>query len=732
MKHPLAGDSLEKYIKVAEILKRDPKFHSTPMGQFESVILDPKQALLTEMQENTSLKENQKIKYKEGIDALDFSSTFIAHVSSSFEGKTQSAFILSKVRPLYFAMNQYTDDEAKSVQSIYISFKSLNDCISKLAHEDQRAMLELKYRPNNDSEYSYKVLGFLAHLIDDAEANFDPNSDRSWMDFYANREDRPAKVFFNSMEIANFKEKLAGSSKYCLFLDEYIQSSDSFSSIDSNFIRELAISAGLRCVVSNTSTSSVNIPRYDDNYTKNEINPYCIIINKLNPVNSAVVDWDKLRSEVLEKLPTCSAKEDFNDFFDNFLIEQVPFIRPGIMIKFAECLEHQKDLEFKSFSDFLSGVVKRLSGKIISQKLRKSDSWKCFGALDLISHHSFRKIRSRERSGRMFERKSFLTDYLYYLINPVEEKLLKFIIFIRPNRNENQFDFLNKTGAREEWGFDSLFMKADDFFTLLACLCVPYKVPIRSRMKRERRSNESSCYSFFSSEPSYYFVEREIENSIIHASHMKSAAEANVILDGRSGDSFMFDFVQNLIEDTSHRVSSEGISLKYDCETTLNFLQNVTVPFLFSDNFTTFPIFLQNLINKKLVNVEKLINTPHESWMDSNFAIKSGEVESKASLKVKNKIKKADNLAIQFILENALSNNNLMTLIVCNAVNKKNIENCDLNLFCLSQSVKLLRLTRESKTKNYTISDHFQDLIVEEPKLYAFIFEMDVINTERD
>lgn len=236
MKHPLAGDSLEKYIKVAEILKRDPKFHSTPMGQFESVILDPKQALLTEIQENTSLKESEKTKYKEGIDALDFSSTFIAHVSSSFEGKTQSAFILSKVRPLYFAMNQ-SNDEAKSVQSIYISFKSLNECISKLAHEDRIAMHESKNRPNNDSEYSYKVLGFLAHLIDDAEANFDPNSDRSWMDFYANREDRSAKVFFNSMKISKFKEKLAGSPKYCLFLDEYIQSSDSFSSIDSNFIR---------------------------------------------------------------------------------------------------------------------------------------------------------------------------------------------------------------------------------------------------------------------------------------------------------------------------------------------------------------------------------------------------------------------------------------------------------------------------------------------------------------
>lgn len=149
VKQPAARDSLADFIKIAGLLKHDRSFVSSPLGQFESVVLDPRKAFLKELGPSRN-RTPDEIDYMEALDDLQFSSTFIAHVSPSFEGKTQSAFVLSKVRPLYFALDQIKLSGRRSPQSVYLNFESLNIHISEYAETDLAYIKKVQKKKKNN------------------------------------------------------------------------------------------------------------------------------------------------------------------------------------------------------------------------------------------------------------------------------------------------------------------------------------------------------------------------------------------------------------------------------------------------------------------------------------------------------------------------------------------------------------------------------------------------------
>lgn len=642
---------------MADILKKDLQFSSTPLGKFESIVLDPVQAFLKEKEVDNpilypDMDDNTKLAYSTKLNTLEFSSAFIAHVSPSFEGKTQSAFVLSKVRPLYFAIDQVGKGTITTTQSVYLNFESLNSAIENYAEAD---LVTLKVPRNLESiekisetklslDHSYtpfKVLGFLAFLIDDAEANFNSDSKRAWMDFYANREEanRPAKILFYEMTIAQFKLKLLKSSKYCLFLDEFGKSAWMV------LLRNLARSVGLRCIVANTNTNIANITGRKGGSRGDGFTAWSILLNKLNPVNLEVaknlIDWTKMKRIVLEKFRAPQNRLAFEGFIDDIFTEQIAHIRPGIMIKLTDCLNNAKDRgELKSFSSFFNSVMVELFNEIISRKSKMiSTEQGCIGTIGLMTNIPY-VTSSVDNCENLFKRKMYLEDHLYYLINPADNRKSNLIaLFSQTEGGGGCLDYLARDGSIQKWTLEKTYFKAEDIFTILACLCITFENTISAMMAIANEKHHSSGNSTSAAKnPTAQSLdpdslEAAAAISVIYSSHIKSRFGADLIFDGRSGTVFMYNLVQNLISNIDHKIQT-GIILNYKSTSTKRFINNIQIPFLLPYNFPSesIPSILKNLHDRNIINIGTFTRTPNGDMIDGKFDFKHENVPCTAAV----------------------------------------------------------------------------------------------------
>lgn len=207
-------------------------------------------------------------------DSMDFSKAFVAVAAPSLEGKTQMAFVLEKVRPLYFTLGATYEGESQSTQKIYLNFEELNGYIEEFALEDVGAVLKqsrhninvvgksisndapilqrltAKNLKKKHGNLKLSTLGFLVHLVKDAKHNYDTqNIDfrPSWLKYHAERNN----FEFKPVAIDDIQKGFFDG--YCLFLDEFRGHNWAV------YIRNLARAVGLRCVVSNTNAEVANL-----------------------------------------------------------------------------------------------------------------------------------------------------------------------------------------------------------------------------------------------------------------------------------------------------------------------------------------------------------------------------------------------------------------------------------------------------------------------------------------
>ena len=163
----------------------------------------------------------RQVGLKDDDTTYDLSKAFITLAVPSLEGKTQLAFVLEKIRPLYFGFLDYYAHR-RDIQPIYLNFEYLNMCIYDSAEEDVKLITEntrpelhdllhtvpyLKhYRGNNyellritpeelknhQNHLKLSTLGLLVYLVNDAKANYDSldvSNRPSWLEYPASRKD---------------------------------------------------------------------------------------------------------------------------------------------------------------------------------------------------------------------------------------------------------------------------------------------------------------------------------------------------------------------------------------------------------------------------------------------------------------------------------------------------------------------------------------------------------------
>jgi hypothetical protein len=127
-------DSIKDYIIRAEDMVKDPNFKDSPIKKLEDLIKDPSNCLSGDY-------ANNFIRNPDNLPRnIEFERTFIALVAPSLCGKTQSAFAMREMFPLYFALNENAIKPTGKSQPIYANFDSLNRMIQELAIADIKAI----------------------------------------------------------------------------------------------------------------------------------------------------------------------------------------------------------------------------------------------------------------------------------------------------------------------------------------------------------------------------------------------------------------------------------------------------------------------------------------------------------------------------------------------------------------------------------------------------------------
>lgn len=108
------------------------------MDTLEKVIIDPLSAIRNTLSVPSvpqDLSDNHLIKF------------FVALVAPSLAGKTQSAFVMNFVKPLYFSFDPKNEYK---VQYIYKNFSSLSTCLKYCAEKDLGILQNLAQRPERN------------------------------------------------------------------------------------------------------------------------------------------------------------------------------------------------------------------------------------------------------------------------------------------------------------------------------------------------------------------------------------------------------------------------------------------------------------------------------------------------------------------------------------------------------------------------------------------------------
>ena len=560
----------------------------------------------------------KKLQFKKKRHILDTSTTFVALAAPSMEGKTQSAFVMKDVIPLYFPLSEALPASGVNApQKIYATFKELAKLLFKSAETDLKDLNKIPPSAGelkNDLDQEYWVLGLLQAL----QAHFEnllSSPPETWMSFYA-------AEFSLSFKQVSLRTFIAHPSlkKFCLFLDEF--KADNWAV----FVRNLSRAAGLRCIVSNTNTRIANVIGRDTASGAAAKIVWAVVIGRLNDASLKILrsdpdlDFDGSISRIrehrgdghhLHRLRTrflnlfLGKKGDpvlkFLDSLDGSFFEN---LRPGMAVLFVNalrtfCDEDLGELPAKfHFGALLDSILASLSIQLIGRKPRLSERPSAvLGKVGLLVAQSYSSLRAEGDAvasdlALICNPRSHLENHLYYLANPWKADEWAFLTFAECDTHDNKL--LKVIGASNdklvEWKMEYSYFRSEELMTALACFCVSYKHTV-SRVLHDAnlRVTGSGDYVFNvaneqAPSSSGNVLEVTAAACLAEASHQNH--DQIFTTDGVDGMDFLRNLVRNLVYVDNYSAYSPVFihfpsASKFDMS---KFLKSCRIPFIYGWN----------------------------------------------------------------------------------------------------------------------------------------------------
>lgn len=131
---------LKSYGRIGKRICQDPNFIESPVFKLKEALKRP---LISKTLLDRIAKESNRPDITLTVDTM-----FIALIAPSLAGKTQCAFAMEELRPLYFALEQTSDTLTSNTQSIYLNFHSLSETLKKVGTKDLERIKQIATKEN--------------------------------------------------------------------------------------------------------------------------------------------------------------------------------------------------------------------------------------------------------------------------------------------------------------------------------------------------------------------------------------------------------------------------------------------------------------------------------------------------------------------------------------------------------------------------------------------------------
>jgi hypothetical protein len=701
--------ALDQFIKIGELIQTDSR-----IDEFQTMVLDTSKFI---------------IQYFKGDRTYDGSMTFIALTVPSMEGKTQSAFTLRKVKPLYFPSCNRQNDEAP--QPIYRNYESLFLAIKSYAQDD---LLNLTRRPGGqiDRFPSYELdslfrdfksvsLGFMCKLVEDAStANI---GEMSWMRYHSSR----PNFDFMAKSVADIPAHFFDG--FCLFLDEF--DGEPWCA----FLRDLALAARLRCVVANTKSKIDNLVGLGQSSASapTGLKIWSIVVTSLGRANREILDTEFGLNSSVEALRRAGKTDVFvGQFLDNLINVQLGELRPGVAVLVAETLadlaaRHTRRINLKMLLDEL---MHGLSVRLMDRKKHLTSDLQSFWAkIGLLFEESYNMFRYWYNTG--FNGRSSLEYHLYYPANP-QNPHSWFFLTRHPARRDQTA--LNIVPRQMSWTYEFTHFREAELLTILGCLCIPFNRSVSYILAKTQNasfrtdSNISDVPNQEEARRSKNVLEVSAAVSIVDATQHMYAKSPMCSFSGQNGKHFLSNLIGNLRTGQDYEPAEQvNFFTRGQAFNLSKFLTNCTFPFLYSINR---PISLLDSLSapNSSIFVRSFTRNGDSAQIDGHFEFKFGRRLFTCVAECKNRSNKLSANTLQKILAKSLKShkNVKLSLVFCQSIVTKTTILKSFSLFCSTKKINVYRVVLENNRTFEVIP--FSPKLHTDPRLICIVFESSAIN----
>lgn len=723
---------MNQYINTAELIRQDRSYKRKIVYKLETHILKTAACI-------RSLSRRHR-----GHSAK---TAFFAIAAPSMEGKTQSAFVFKRLKPLYFPLSTGS-------QLVYRNFSALSIALKQYAEADLQAIkqserytrgtpfISASSIQNQFMDVKLKTLGFLVQLVRDARANFEA-SRLPWMKYHAQRQN----FEFHALSFEDLKASMSNYWKqfsgFCLFLDEF------FDSEWSVFVRNLARSIGLRCVVANTNSRIGNLVGRLRSSGADSLRVWSIVITRLDPSDQFILDGrcglSTSLTEICNMVGSREEREAITFFFEKFLHHHISHLRPGIAVFAAQVFKEfvQKfrtdpnRINLKVFLDFvISNLCKLLT--IRKPTLSQEDA-AIYGNIGLLLPETFSRYTDNSDAtvqDVFFKSYRFLEYHLFYLHNPQNPNHWIFYTF-PPVSNRTFLKVPRGDNTQVEWKLEFTYFDKDEILGLLGCMFIPFARPLTSILQDAEQENASHPSRVGNSPNlnapvrSGNLLEVSAAVSVVDASHHPQNFQISS-LSGQKGTVFLNNLIVNLIKNPNFLKFTRKC-IKYPTvggfDLKRSFFDQCHIPYLYSINRED-SIFESICAKSPTVFVSKCTRTSNDEEIDGRFEFRFADNSLfEACIECKDYSSEIGSGMLRRVLKKALhhSPESKLSLIFCESFVERSTTNSAFTQFCLNESINVYRV--KAIQRGFEIvpfSGSFK--ISRDPRLICILFESNKIN----
>lgn len=695
--------------------------------------------------------------------ALETNRSFVAIAAPSMEGKTQAAFTLRRVKPLYFPLSEAASGlDCVYNQSIYRNFHPHALVLKDCAESDEKVIRTYTSTTSLLSTHIAKkfwTLGFLKRMVEVSQLNFDMAD--NWMTYYSNI----ANFDFEPASIDSIPSDYF--SQFCLFLDEFSAHTWAI------FVRNLSRAVGMKCVCSNTNTRVANLVGTGSSSGAGEHPVWSAVVTKLNPASELHLDETFQLNESIQRIKDVLLLDTANQertgrvlrFLNNLRIVQLKNVRAGVAVYIAKALKfYAESLEDENgtvtIGKLMDFVISQVSNDLKNRKpsLEIQDA-AAYGKIALLLPETYETNATvnQEIISTFWNQPLFLEHHLFYLHNPQVGGSWLFLTFPPAPDNPNRS---LRVYPRKIWDDEYTYLKKNEIFTILACLFVHYSLPVARilHMAKNQTSKRSSNVFASPNREALKLSGNDLEVSVaatvtdasqhsfdhqtVQIRHLRTAARLNAYrtvysFSGQNGTEFIKNLIVNLIIDTGFQMNPDNrispISVSFDNSVNFNLardlLDKCLIPFLYSIN-NPIPMLESFSDAQSGFFLSSYSRTKDKDQVDGKFKMLFDGQPACVASECKNWRSNIGVGILKKILEKASKHDNcLLSIVFCSSsVNPVAASAC--LTYCETERINVYRVVRPIPSQySYNIVPYFRnDKIYSAPRMTCIIFESSNIN----